>query len=365
MAVRKEENGTYTVQLWYRDWKGTRHKKTKRGFRLKSEANKWQRDFLFRVKNSPEMLFEDFIETYKADMRPRIRENTWNTKEYIIRDKILPYFKGKKLNEITPADILSWQAMLLTGTSATSGKKYSKTYLRTINNILASIFNHAVRFYRLESNPMHKTGKIGSATADEMKFWTKDEYIRFSEAIMDKPKSYMIFELLYWCGIREGEALALTPDDFDFKKHLLTINKSYQRINKQDVITPPKTEKSNRVIVMPDFLNEEVREYILLEGYESGERIFPLSKSFLHHEMDRGSEAAGVKRIRIHDLRHSHVSLLIELGFNALAIANRVGHETTDITYRYAHMFPDTQGNMAKALSFERNDYIERKGNGL
>lgn len=81
-----------------------------------------------------------------------------------------------------------------------------------------------------------------------------------------------------------------------------------------------------------------------------------MTKSYLHHEMDRGAKEAGVKRIRIHDLRHSHVSLLIEMGFSALAIADRVGHESVDITYKYAHLFPSKQQEMAQKLDMERRE---------
>lgn len=102
--------------------------------------------------------------------------------------------------------------------------------LSTVNNALSGMLNHAVRFYGLPVNPMTKAGKIGSAKANGMNFWTKDEYLKFSEEVMDKPASFAIFELLYWCGIREGEALALMPEDFDFEKNPLKINKSYQRI---------------------------------------------------------------------------------------------------------------------------------------
>ena len=84
-----------------------------------------------------------------------------------------------------------------------------------------------------------------------------------------------------------------------------------------------------------------------------------MTKHYLHHEMDRGAKEAGVKRIRIHDLRHSHVSLLIEMGFSALAIADRVGHESIDITYKYAHLFPSKQKEMAQRLDIERTE--ERK----
>ena len=86
------------------------------------------------------------------------------------------------------------------------------------------------------------------------------------------------------------------------------------------------------------------------------DRIFEVTKYYLHHEMDRGAKEAGVKRIRIHDLRHSHVSLLIEMGFSAVAIADRVGHESIDITYKYAHLFPSKQQEMAAKLNMERGE---------
>ena len=182
------------------------------------------------------------------------------------------------------------------------------------------------------------------------------EYLKFAEAMMDKPMSYYAFEMLYWCGIREGELLALTPADFNFEKGTVTINKSYQRINKQDVITTPKTEKSNRSITMPQFLADEMEDFLkTLYGFQPDDRIFTITKSYLHHEMDRGAKEAGVPRIRIHDIRHSHVSLLIDMGFSATAIADRVGHESIDITYNYAHLFPSKQTEMASRLNVERS----------
>jgi integrase len=175
--------------------------------------------------------------------------------------------------------------------------------------------------------------------------------------MMDKPISYYAFEMLYWCGIREGELLALTPADFNFDRGTVSINKSYQRINKQDVITTPKTPKSIRVIQMPKFLCDEMQDYFkMFYSLDSDSRIFPISKNYLHREMARGSKATGVKRIRIHDLRHSHVSLLIDMGFTALAIADRVGHESIDITFRYAHLFPTRQIEMADKLDMMRSE---------
>ena len=192
---------------------------------------------------------------------------------------------------------------------------------------------------------------MGSEEHKEMLFWTKEEYKRFADEMMDKPVSFYAFEMLYWCGIREGELLALTAADFNFDKETVTINKSYQCLHGEDVITSPKTKKSNRTIKMPKFLCEEMQEYIgMLYGLKKKDRIFTVTKSYLHHEMDRGAKATGVKRIRIHDLRHSHISLLIDMGFSAVAIADRVGHESIEITYRYAHLFPSKQAEMADRL---------------
>ena len=175
--------------------------------------------------------------------------------------------------------------------------------------------------------------------------------------MMDKPISYYAFQMLYWTGIREGELLALTPADFDFEKGTVKISKTYQRIKGEDMITSPKTKKSNRTVQMPDFLCTDMQEFFNMQyGLKRKDRIFNITKSYLHHEMDRGAKAAGVKRIRIHDLRHSHISLLIEMGYSAVAIADRVGHESINITYNYAHLFPSTQSDMADKLNQFRKD---------
>ena len=235
------------------------------------------------------------------------------------------------------------------------GKPYSPVYLRSLNAQLSAILNHAVKHYNLRTNPTRKVRNMGRKQNKEMLFWTKEEYLKFAEVMMDKPAAYYAFEILYWCGIREGELLALMPSDFDLEKGTVSITKSYQRIKGQDVIGPPKTEKGNRVIRMPDFLVDEIRDYLkMLYDVGFDDRMFTITKGFLHREMDRGSKEAGVKRIRIHDLRHSHVSLLIDMGFTAVAIADRVGHESIDITYRYAHMFPTTQNEIAAKLNMQR-----------
>ena len=355
MAVYKEpKTNTWRVIYRYTDWNGERKQSQKRGFQTKREAQSWEREQLNKLGSDLDMTFRSFVEHYEEDRRSRIKDSTWESKEHIIRTKLLPYFGKLKMSSITPQQIVRWQNELINYRDK-DGAPYSPVYLKSIQNQISAIFNHAVRYYNLKENPCKKAGSMGKKKNREMAFWTKDEYLQFIDAMMDKPLSFYAFEMLYWCGIREGELLALTPADFDFQNNTVRINKSYQRLHGKDVITTPKTKKSNRTIKMPNFLCDEMKDYLgMLYGIKKKERIFTITKSYLHHEMDRGAKSAGVKRIRIHDLRHSHISLLIDMGFSAVAIADRVGHESIEITYRYAHLFPSKQTEMADKLDFER-----------
>ena len=351
MGVFKcKETGTWYVMTRYRDWKGERKQKCKRGFATKRAAQDWEQKFHMQNAADMDMTFEAFYEIYTKDMKARLKENSWITKQNIVETKILPYFGQRKISEITNKDVIAWQNEQLAYRDE-KHKPYSQTYLKTLHNQLSAIFNHAVRFYDLRANPASKAGNMGNEERREMLFWTKEEYQKFAAEMMDKPVSYYAFQMLYWTGIREGELLALTPADFDFERGTVKISKTYQRLKGQDVITSPKTKKSNRTIQMPDFLCQEMQEFFKMQyGLKKKDRIFSVTKSYLHHEMDRGAKAAGVKRIRIHDLRHSHISLLIDMGFSAVAIADRVGHESIEITYRYAHLFPSKQKEMANRL---------------
>ena len=353
-AFKNKDNGTWYVQFRYTDWRGERQQKLKRGFPTKKAALAWEREFLMKKQADLNMTLESFVELYTQDVKPKLKLNTWLTKESIIQKKILPYLGKRKLSEITPQDIFCWQNEIRQITDK-NGKPLSTTYLKTIHNQMSAIFNHAVRFYGLQSNPAAKAGSMGEKESTEMQFWTKEEFLKVIDAMMDSPIHYYAFEMLYWCGLRIGELFALTPDDFNFEAGTVTISKSYQRIKGEDVITCPKTKKSNRVIQMPQFLSEEIQDYIKqLYGVEHDSRLFPLSKHSMKSAMEKACKATSVKVIRLHDLRHSHVSLLIDMGFSALAIAERVGHESIDITYRYAHLFPTRQTEMAVKLNNER-----------
>lgn len=347
-AEKDPKTGKWLIQYRYTDWQGNRKKSTKRGFNTKHEAEKWINDFLIMKQCDFSMKFEDFLKLYYADMENRLRENTMRTKKFIIDLKLIPYFGKLSMSSIKPSDVRKWQNIMIR-------QHYSPTYLRTISNQLNAIFNYAVKYYDLKSNPCSKAGSMGKSNADEMQFWTEKEFSKFVDSIMNKHQSYIAFMVLYWTGMRIGELLALTVKDVDFEKRTINISKSYQRIGRRDVVTAPKTPKSNRIITIPQFLAIDLQDYIRsLYEVQENERLFPVTKYYLEHEMKRGIKASGVKRIRLHDLRHSHASLLIEMGFSPLEIAERLGHEKIETTLNtYAHLYPNKQERMAVKLDAE------------
>ena len=346
-AYKDEKTGKWFAKFYYTNWQGIKKQKWKRGFATKKEALGFERDFLEQQSTNPDMTFQNLYEIYMEDMAARLKQSTLLTKKAVLQTHILPFFGSKPINEIKASDVRRWQAKLMS-----SPNNYSQTYLKKINTELNSIINYAKRFYDLNTNPCGKAGTIGKAKAEEMDYWTYDEYIAFREGVKDKPLSYICIEVLYWTGMREGELLALSPADIDLDNKTISINRTYQRIEGKDVFTSPKTRKNKRKIPIPDFLCQELSDYIQSRYMlDADERLFPVTKSYLSHEMIRGCKNTGVKKIRIHDIRHSHASLLINQGCDALMLADRLGHEKVSTTLNtYSHLFPHKQQELVHSL---------------
>lgn len=346
MPVYKDEKrGTWYCCFYYTDWQGNRQRKLKRGFSKQRDAKEFERDFMDKLQGTPQMTFKSLVELYISDMENRLRKSTMENKKHMIETKLLPYFGNMNLGSIKPTTVRQWQNTLM-------GEGYADTYLKAINNQLCAILNYAVKYYGLRENPCHKAGSMGKKHAQEMNFWTRQEFSRFISALESNPQVHAAFQVLYWCGIREGELLALTQADIDLKEKTISINKSYQRIGKEDIVTPPKTPKSNRVVTMPSFIRDELEKYLnMLYNQKATARIFPLTKHALYKAMVRGCKISGVKKIRVHDLRHSHASLLVELGYSPLLIAERLGHENVETTLNtYSHLYPNKQSELADSL---------------
>lgn len=363
-AYKDKKTGKWYTQFSYKNLKGEVKHTCKRGFDTKKEALLWEQSFLNKMRGTTDMLFRDFVDLYLGSLEVRIKETTMLMKRDIIRKHLMPYFGDMQIVEITTKDVMDWQTSIMKAINKRTGKPYTKSYLKTVHNQLRAILNHAVKYYDLPKNPASLVGNMGNEKDIKMKFWTLEQYKKFEEVARKDPMLHVCYEILYWCGLRKGELLALTPADIDFGTNEIDINKTYSKINGRVIVTDPKTHTSKRRVLMPDFLVKEIREYMDRRyDMEPTDRLFPIEDAALRIKKNKFAAEAGLPQIRIHDFRHSHVSLLIDLGYSAVAIGERVGHASMDITYRYAHLFPDVQGAMANKLN-SLNETKENKENG-
>ncbi len=352
MPVYKCKNrDSWYCSFYYTDWTGKRKRKKKEGFPSKKEARNYETTFLMQREGRCDMTFQTLAELYLDDCRNRCKPTSLYAKSYLIETKILPYFKAIPVNEIKVSTVRFWQNELLAHHDA-KGRPYSGAYVKSIHVQLSAIFNYGMRYYDLPSNPAALCGSIGQKKSSSIGFWTIDEFRRFLSYVQEH-LFRTAFQLLFWTGIRSGELLALTAEDFDFDRGLMHISRNYCRIHGQDVFLTPKTAKSVRAVTLPPFLCHDVRNYISASAgqAETCGRLFAISRYQLTKALKAGVKAAGVKAIRLHDLRHSHASLLIELGYSPLLIAERLGHEKIETTLQtYSHLYPDKQSGLARHL---------------
>ncbi len=265
-AYKDEKRNTWYAMFYYTDWQGVRRRKKKRGFKRKKDAQDYERDFLNKEQRDCNITFKNLVEEYFEDMETRLKTTTISNKKFLFDSKITPYFEKMAACKITAKSIREWQNELLK-------MNYSPTYLKTINNQLSAVFNYAVKYYGLSSNPCRQAGSMGKKDADSMQIWTLDEFNKFI-SFVTKPAAHLAFEILFWTGIRSGELLALTPEDILPDKKI-SINKTYARLDGEDIISEPKTPKSIRIIPIPDFLYDEIWDYInRLGSIEKTDRIF-------------------------------------------------------------------------------------------
>ena len=350
MSVYKDqEKNTWYCKFYYTTWDGQKKQTTKRGFKSKKAAQQYEAEFKASNNADISVQLKTFVEMYFSDKSCELKERSLKNKRYMIETHIIPFFGEKKMTEIKPADIIQWQTLM-------RGKGFSQTYLRMIQNQLTALFSHAANIYGLTANPCKKVKKMGKSDAEDMNFWTKEEYDQFIATIDPNDRYYVLFEVLFWTGCRIGEALALTTVDLRLECNQICINKTYYRANGQDIITSPKTEQSVRVVDIPEFLKDEMQAYLnRLYEYPNDARIFPMVGEAVQHKMKRHIEIARVKKIRVHDLRHSHVAFLIHQGVEPLMIKQRVGHKDIKITLNtYGHLYPNEQKKLAEMLNTKK-----------
>ena len=347
MAVSRMSDGKrWKVTLRYKDYTGRTRQHKKEGFTRKSEAKEYERDFLQRVNGSPGMTIKALYTLYMEDCTHRLKPSTIHNKVNMLETHILPELSGCSISEITPASVRQWQNTLLK-------KNLKPSTLKIINAQLSALLNFAVKFYGLQSNPCKLAGSIGSLKTEEMRILTPNQFSDVLNAIGDNT-AQTLFHLLFWTGMRVGEAQALTPSDFDFSTPSVKVSKTYRMMNGQHIISTPKTEKSNRTVILTDETSDRMRAYISkLFGCSSRTRIFGThSLTWYRKRLIDGCREAGFEPIRIHDLRHSHASLMIEIGVSPLLIAERLGHDNVNTTLRtYSHLYPNKQRDFIERLN--------------
>lgn len=358
MPSYKEQNGKWYCKFYYTDYKGGKKQKLKRGFDRKKDADAWERDYLQRLAKSPDMDFCALTAAYLEDKKASCKPATYATKRNRINLWLLPAFSGRAVNAITAADVRRWQSDL-TGAKTGKGKPLSDSYIRILSSELSGVLQYAVKYYSLPVNPCGAAGQIVKKPHMEMQFWTHEQFRTFIAGVPAADPYYAAFMVLYYTGMRRGELLALTVEDIT--PDAIRINKTYNIIDGKEVINAPKTAAGNRSVIIPAFLYEQIRQHMgRIYGAASKTRLFSMvTRSGLARRLDKYGAAAGLPRIRVHDLRHSHASLLIEMGFSALLVSERLGHENVTTTLNiYAHLFPSRQSEVAEKLQALYNNSV-------
>ena len=354
-----EKTKKYYASFYYVDWTGTRRKKKKEGFNLSREAKAFEADFLSKMAADCNIKFSALCEYYLEDFKNRHKITTYNVKKSCINTHFIDTFGNMPINAITPLAVRKWQNQIIS-------KDFSKTYQRKINAELSAVFNYACKYYKLASNPVREAGTIGKKNAEGIEFWTVDEFKTFITTLKESKTTFArvadnqvletVFTLLFYTGMRLGELLALTLADFSAPHGsvaTVSINKSYAYVDGKEYIQEPKTPKSKRSITIPAKVWNIVHTHMerLIDPTSQDRLFFMINKHNLGRALKSIAAEAGVKPIRVHDLRHSHASLLINMDINILAVSERLGHEDIQTTLNiYGHLYPSKAEQIADKL---------------
>lgn len=360
--IKRAENGTYyfRANLGYHPVTGKQIQKYKSGFKTKKEAKE---EYSKLILASAEELAVDkeqpTVKTFVEDIylpwyKTQVKESTYKNR-YSTIQKHFAYFYRKKVNEIEPIHVQTWQLKL--------AKEFSPNYVRIVQGMLAVAFDRAIILGLCERNPARMVGNVKSKKV-KVDFWTLEEFQKVISLLYkgDYYEHYLFisFWLLFMTGMRIGEAAALQWDDIDFETGLLSITKTlYYKSMTEYKFVEPKTQASKRTIVIDEDTIKELKEWKEVQQKVLKDCNFvisysgiPTSKHTLPRALEKLAGLAGIHRIKIHALRHSHASLLISMGENPLIIKDRLGHEKIQTTLgTYGHLYPNSNFEVAKKLA--------------
>ena len=340
-----KDGDTWFVKFYYQDWTGERKVKKKRGFKTKKEALQFERSFIDKASGENNSItVSDLCDQFLEFKRNRVKPTTLRGYQQAIDNHIKPYFGSRPAASVTPLDVIKWQ-----------NSQYDTASGNTLHGrhvVLSSIYNFGRKYYKLTNNPASEAGFQVKEDPPKLKFWTKDQYDSFMETITD-PKAYILYETLYWSGMRIGELLALTFSDIDWENNIIRIRRNMVRVDGQNIVYSPKTKSSVRDVLMPGFYMDELREYSD-KIYDKSGRLFEfVSNANAVQKVFRDRiRKTDLPEITIHDLRHSHASLLINMGAPVVLVSDRLGHGDSSVTLRvYSHLFPSKQKEIVDRLN--------------
>ena len=363
---RNKNSGLWSCRFRETDEKGETHQKRLSGYKTKKDAQFAYEDYIkaeeereaakkaeeeAKKRLPNEMTFSELYSLFIDFKRTRVKSSTLYDLTTKVNERILPVFSDMKIKDITPATVLAWQ---------TTVEKYSYHYRKNLFSFLSAIFGFGEKYYNTANVTKNIDRPRNLEAKKEMEIWTPEE---FSAAISTEknPIYSAFFKTLYTLGCRRGEALALSWSDVDFEKHTVNINKSitFKSTNKKSgqsyELTTPKNKGSVRTVAAPLFLLDIIAALKPQKNAPEPPFVFggesPLPATTIDRRLKNCADNAGVKRIRVHDLRHSCASYLIHSGVSIVAVSRQLGHTDIEQTLNtYSHILPDDREQVRNNL---------------
>lgn len=364
MPVYKDEKrNTWYFRTYVEDYDGTIKQKSKSGFATKKIAKEEEQKLIDKYNsNFNDITFQELYNVYIKHQEQALKPKSFSTYKSIFKLYILPFFSSYRLSKITNREYLEFKEKILK-------KGFSYKYNSSIHICMVSILNYAIDFYGLEKNIASKVGNFSKKDyIPKTDFWTFEEFLKFI-SVVNEIEYHTLFTVLYYTGVRIGECLALTWNDF--RNDYLDINKTFTRSEESNyVLGPPKTFSSRRKISLDNYtikkLNELKKHYQSFVNFNDNWYIFggikPLARTTITTNKNIYCKKANVKEITLHNFRHSHASLLISQRVPLTVIQKRLGHKDLSTTLnKYSHMIPEDEDKAINAVNFLNNERILRK----
>ncbi|MEC3158961.1 site-specific integrase [Bacillus thuringiensis] len=352
VIYKDEQRGTYYFVTRIRQFDGTLKQVKRRGFKTKKEAREAEAKMLVEKETTSSLTFSQAADSYFNWYSQRRKQSSIETIKNVIYNHLVIEFGNLKVDQIIPKHVMNYQNKII--------NKYSAKHLKKIHAVLSAIFNFSIKFHGLTNNPAKITGNFEKESNIRMNFWEFEEFKQFILAV-DDPLYKTFFSVLYYSGARKGELMALTWSDINFDEKTININKT--EYNRQ--VTEPKTKASNRIIMLPSFIMDMLHDIKKTAALNApvkndyvvfGEFYNSISSSTLRQKFIKYVKIAQVKKIVLHEFRHSHASYLINKGVSPLIVAQRLGHSDVATTLNtYSHLYPSKQ---AEVVAFMENDLV-------